>query len=455
MLWAALAVAALVAPGAAHAASNPWLSMRVLNQAHQGGEDVNPSNTMYAYAQALADGSDMLELDVHSTSDHQLVVLHDEKADRTTNGTGAVLGMTLAEVQALDAAYWFAPGRSAVHGLPDSAYPLRGIRTGQRPPPAGYDAEDFRIPTLKEILDAYPHIPINIEIKGADNAEKYRVADDLAALLRGYPGSNVIVVSFEQSAIDRFHASSPDTPLAAGTTAAASFLLLGVPLPPGTAALQLPYELTTDSIGLHLGLDLPIRLAEDWVTTKSHNAGVAVHYWEVPENQEAYDRVFGVCGDAVMTTDPARFEAALEQSGRPRVGGQGGTDACPNPPPPPPPGCRLTFSKILAPVDGKVAVRFERWGDLRGDCRAKLMVRTNKKMRLPAKKGKRKKARKSRLKLGAAEFTAPAGRSGATAWVALNRNARRLLKRHRLVPTRVQLQGTATDAAPALTLAGR
>ena len=222
-------------------------AMRVLNQAHQGGEDVNPSNTMYGYAEALAAGSDILELDVHSTADHQLVVLHDEKVDRTTNGAGAVLDMTLAQVQSLDAAYWFSPGRSAVHDLPDSAYPLRGIRTGQRPPPAGYDAADFRIPTLKEVLDAYPHIPINIEIKGADNAEKYRVADDLAALLRNYPRQDLIVVSFEQSAIDRFHAESPNTPLAAGTTAAAEFLV-DQPLPPGTAALQLPYTFSPDSV---------------------------------------------------------------------------------------------------------------------------------------------------------------------------------------------------------------
>jgi glycerophosphoryl diester phosphodiesterase len=453
LLGAALVTAALALPAAA-AAGNPWLSMRVLNQAHQGGEDVNPSNTMYAYGAALADGSDMLELDVHSTSDHQIVVTHDETVDRTTNGTGAIRDMTLAQVQALDAAYWFVPGRSAVHGLDPSAYTLRGVRSGQRPPPPGYDANDFRVPTLKEVLDAYPHIPINVEIKGGDNAEKYQVADDLAALLRGYPRQDIIVVSFEQSAIDRFHAESPNTPIAAGTTAAASFLLLGQPLPPGTDALQLPYEFTTDSIGIHLGLNYPIPLARRWVTQKAHAEGVAVHYWEVPENQEAYDQVLGVCGDGVMTTQPARFEGALEQAGAPRVGGQGGTDSCPNPPPPPPPGCRLTFAKLLAPVDGKIAVRFERWGDLRGNCTARLTVRTIKRMRLPAAK-KGKKGRRSRLKLGAADFTAPAGRSGATAWVALNRNARRLLKRHRWVPTTVELQGTATDAAPALTLAGR
>ena len=344
LLGLALALALLALPAAAQAA-NPWLQMRVLNQAHQGGEDVNPSNTMYGYAEALAAGSDMLELDVHSTADHQLVVLHDERVDRTTNGTGAVLGMTLAQVQSLDAAYWFSPGRSAVHDLPDSAYPLRGIRTGQRPPPAGYDAADFRIPTLKEVLDAYPHIPINIEIKGADNEEKYRVADDLAALLRNYPRQDIIVVSFEQSAIDRFHAQSPNTPLAAGTTAAAEFLLLDQPLPPGTAALQLPYEFSPDSVGIHLGLPLEVSLAEDWVTTKSHNAGVAVHYWEVPENQEAYDKVLGVCGDGIMTTQPARFEAALEQSGRPGSAARAAATTAPTHPPPRPPAAASASSR--------------------------------------------------------------------------------------------------------------
>ena len=76
-------------------------------------------------------------------------------------------------------------------------------------------------------------------------------------------------------------------------------------------------------------------------------------------------------------------------------------------------------------------------------------------MRLVAKKRKKAAAtrrhttRKSRLKLGAAELTVPAGRSGATGWVALNRTARRLLKRHRWVGTRVELRGTATDAARA------
>ena len=75
--------------GAAPAsAANRWLDDGVMNMAHQGGEDEFPSNTMYSFRKAVALGADMLELDVNPTKDGQLVVMHDWKVDRTTNGTG-------------------------------------------------------------------------------------------------------------------------------------------------------------------------------------------------------------------------------------------------------------------------------------------------------------------------------------------------------------------------------
>ena len=61
-LLAVLAAAALAAP--ARAADNPWLAKRVLNIAHQGGEDEFPSNTLYAFKKAKKAGADMLELDI-------------------------------------------------------------------------------------------------------------------------------------------------------------------------------------------------------------------------------------------------------------------------------------------------------------------------------------------------------------------------------------------------------
>jgi glycerophosphoryl diester phosphodiesterase len=66
-LLAVLAAAALAAP--ARAADNPWLAKRVLNIAHQGGEDEFPSNTLYAFKKAKKAGADMLELDIGVTKD--------------------------------------------------------------------------------------------------------------------------------------------------------------------------------------------------------------------------------------------------------------------------------------------------------------------------------------------------------------------------------------------------
>ena len=188
------------APGSASAAptpfpgANPWVAKRFLNIAHQGGEDEVPSATMYALRSAITEGgADMLEIDVQLTSDGQLVVLHDDVyhtksclpalcVDAATDPErpeSQIRDMTLAEVQALDAAYWFRPNASPNtysrdYSLPASAFTLRGIRTGAKPPPAGYTANDFRIPTLREVLDTFPTTPINIEIKMPKSVEPVR-----------------------------------------------------------------------------------------------------------------------------------------------------------------------------------------------------------------------------------------------------------------------------------------
>lgn len=78
--------------------------------AHRGARRKAPENTIPAYTKALETaGIDGLEIDVHLTKDNQLVVIHDEKLERTTNGTGLVGDYTLAELQALDAGSYFGP----------------------------------------------------------------------------------------------------------------------------------------------------------------------------------------------------------------------------------------------------------------------------------------------------------------------------------------------------------
>ena len=97
--------------------------MRPLVFAHRGGAALAPENTIPAFENGLALGADGLELDVHLSRDGVPVVIHDPTVDRTTERTGAVAGMSAAELAALDAGYRFEK---------DGARPFRGRGTGVR-----------------------------------------------------------------------------------------------------------------------------------------------------------------------------------------------------------------------------------------------------------------------------------------------------------------------------------
>ncbi|WP_456274100.1 glycerophosphodiester phosphodiesterase [Bacillus sp. AK031] len=75
--------------------------------AHRGSAGTHPENTMEAFREAERVGADGIELDVQLTKDGEIVVIHDETVDRTTNGKGFIKDMTLKEVKKLDASYKF------------------------------------------------------------------------------------------------------------------------------------------------------------------------------------------------------------------------------------------------------------------------------------------------------------------------------------------------------------
>ncbi|MGO2541901.1 MAG: glycerophosphodiester phosphodiesterase [Specibacter sp.] len=80
--------------------------MTVQIYAHRGSSEAFAEHTRAAYLQALADGADGVECDLHLTADGELVLLHDDDVDRTSNGTGAVKELTLAELRRLDFSSW-------------------------------------------------------------------------------------------------------------------------------------------------------------------------------------------------------------------------------------------------------------------------------------------------------------------------------------------------------------
>jgi glycerophosphoryl diester phosphodiesterase len=75
----------------------------IVRIAHRGASSQFPENTLLAFRQAIEQGVDMLEIDVHSTADDQLVVIHDRTLERTTNGHGNVHDHSLHEIRQLDA----------------------------------------------------------------------------------------------------------------------------------------------------------------------------------------------------------------------------------------------------------------------------------------------------------------------------------------------------------------
>lgn len=147
--------------------------------AHRGASSLAPENTLAAVRKGIEVGAQWIEIDVHQTSDHHLVVLHDEKLDRTTNGSGAVNQYTLAEVRQLDAGSWFS---------------------------AEFSGE--RIPTLQEVLDATKDKAILlIELKGSN------IEGPTIELVREMNMENQVVIqSFDHDAVANAKALAPEIP---------------------------------------------------------------------------------------------------------------------------------------------------------------------------------------------------------------------------------------------------
>ena len=81
----------------------PHLKRPIAVIAHRGGRAIAPENTLAAFRKSIELGADYVEIDVRTTKDGQLVIMHDGTVDRTTNGKGAVSSLTLSEIKKLDA----------------------------------------------------------------------------------------------------------------------------------------------------------------------------------------------------------------------------------------------------------------------------------------------------------------------------------------------------------------
>ncbi len=153
--------------------------------AHRGGAAVAPENTMAAFQAAYDSGARVMEFDIFKTSDGELVIFHDETVDRTTDGTGNIKEMTLAELQALDAGYNFTTDNG-------TTFPFRG--TG------------VTIPTLDELFTAFPDVFWDVEIKQIDPP----IYNDVVATIEEFDiADRVFIACFDDPTIQAFRADHP------------------------------------------------------------------------------------------------------------------------------------------------------------------------------------------------------------------------------------------------------
>jgi glycerophosphoryl diester phosphodiesterase len=269
--------------------------------AHTGGEDAYPGSTMFAFGESVKAGVDMLDLNVMLTADDVLVVQHDDTVDRLTESTGPVASMTFAELSRLDNAYWFTTsGVGTDH--PEADYLYRGVRTGAKPPPDGYSADDFAIPRLSDLIARFPEAPLNIEIEG-DGEPAARAAAVLAQLLHDTGREQAsIVTSFDDATVTAFHALAPDVELSPGLGASTAWVLSATALPDGMRILQLPPE--------YQGVEVlsPATVAA------SHAAGYLIWVWpNEAEDAALYDSLLAQGMDGLNANYPIEAVAAIER----------------------------------------------------------------------------------------------------------------------------------------------
>jgi glycerophosphoryl diester phosphodiesterase len=245
---------------------------RLLVGAHRGASGSAPENTLAAFRRALEIGVDLVELDCQLTRDGHVVVFHDDRLERTTNGRGALRGNTLAELQACDAGAWF------------------DVRFRGEP-----------IPTLAEVLGLIgERAEVNVELKGAPGPADDGLERATLDVVRACGAlARVLFSSFEVERLRRMRA------LAAA--ARLGVLWSRAELAP---ALALAAELCAVTVNLR-------RDRVDAAACRAvHVAGPRVWAWTANEAHEI-ERLARAGADGVMSDHPERVRAVAAVRSRP------------------------------------------------------------------------------------------------------------------------------------------
>jgi len=236
-----------------------------------------PENTLEAFRNAIEVWrADMLELDVRTTRDGVLVVLHDEEVDRTTDGTGRISDLLLDQVKDLDAGYRFTD--------PEGRRTFRG--------------KGVRIPAFQDLLEAFPDTRLNVEAKDG------RSARILVDLILKHGAEERVLVAAEWERNRRAVRGYPGPWGASRRHIALFFIMMATPFgpfyTPSCDVLQVPER--------HKG----IRILTPRFIREAHRRNIPVHVWTVDDPGDM-KRLLAWGVDGIQTDRPDILASVLTE----------------------------------------------------------------------------------------------------------------------------------------------
>lgn len=254
--------------------------------AHRGGSHLAPEHTMIAFEKALDLGVDGFEVDIRLTKDEEIVVLHDDTIERTSDGVGFVKDFTLDELKQFNFGYQFED------------------LDGQFP----YREKKAEIVTLRELFEKFPNTYINIDIKdGPDTYEGSLMPSKLWRLIEEYNAENrIVVTSFYSEQVDRFNLYAQNR----------------VALGAGEADVRKAFTAFTSQFGhlYHPRVDVfqiptksgVISLDSSKFITFLSKLNIPVHYWTINDT-EAMRRLIENGAQGIVTDRPDLAVPFLQQ----------------------------------------------------------------------------------------------------------------------------------------------
>ena len=228
---------------------------------HRGAAGLAPENTIEGFRAGLEAGAEAFELDVHLTADGVAVVIHDPTLERTTDRGGRIAEMTAKAIRQADAGYRFRSGED---------HPWRG--------------RDVRVPTLEEVVAAFPGVPLLIELKTP------AVGPEVARVLRESGAADRAVVAGEDHRGLGHFDQAPFHRGASRRDIARTYFRFGRPAE-ACACFSVPLE--------YYGMQVPNRRFNRAAASR----GSTVHVWTVDDETSAA-RVWDAGAQGIVTNRP-------------------------------------------------------------------------------------------------------------------------------------------------------